>query len=58
MNSFLYVGTNEGSVGGGIYCALFDHEKGWLNNFRMAARLEKAGFLAVHPSGNRIYSFG
>jgi 6-phosphogluconolactonase len=57
-NSFIYVCTNEGSEGSGVYCASFDKENGTLGEFSLVAELEKAGFLTMHPSNNLLYSTG
>jgi 6-phosphogluconolactonase len=57
-NSFIYVCTNEGSEGGGVYCASFNMEKGTIGEFRFVAELERAGFLTIHPSKNILYSTG
>lgn len=52
----VYFGT--GATGGskGIYRATFDTEKGRLSEAVLVAEVKAPGFLALHPSGDKLYA--
>jgi 6-phosphogluconolactonase len=51
-----YVGTYTGPKSKGIYLYEFDDETGSLKSVGLAATTEQPSFLAVHPSGQYLYS--
>jgi len=51
----VYFGTG-GRNAEGIYRATFDTETGKLSEATLAATIERPGFLAVHPDGDKLYA--
>lgn len=51
----VYFGTG-GKGAEGIYRATFDTETGKLTPAELAAKIERPGFLALHPDGDKLYA--
>ena len=54
----VYFGTMAKQAESGIYMALLDRQTGQLGNPVHVSRAPGAGFLAIHPDGQHLYSTG
>ena len=54
----VYFGTSVEQEQGGIYMALLDMQTGRLGKAVHAGQAQRAGFIAIHPDGQHIYSTG
>lgn len=52
----VYFGTGASGGSKGIYRAMFDTEKGKLSEAALVAEVRAPGFLALHPSGDKLYA--
>ena len=52
-NYWVYFGVDKAR---GIYVANFDTETGYLSRLRLAAEIERPGFIALHPNKQFVYS--
>lgn len=52
----VYVGTHAGGAEGGIYRLTVDPATGTLSGPTLAAKIDRPGFLAAHPSGRKLYA--